>query len=197
MRVGCEAAYKLIMNETREFVPPPSPSISSTSFVADTPASSESTTPAAGSEPESTSDSPAPGFETGGDLDFALSSETRYGRSFSSLPASIKHHRESYYKELVSKLGLARELARGDREPTKDEVSYPPKTEVELREERFRKERRWMSDEQAYEVLKRGSGVAWDERFSGALKVFESPSEERVLESSRVDVNGGGGEKDA
>ncbi|KAJ7074110.1 mitochondrial import inner membrane translocase subunit TIM54 [Mycena amicta] len=41
--------------------------------------------------------------------------------------------REKYYVELKTQLETARALARGTREPTKEEVRNPPPTEVELR----------------------------------------------------------------
>lgn len=73
----------------------------------------------------------------------------------------ISKARESFYGELPAKLLTARQLARNEREATKDEVAYPPPTEVELRETRLKKERRWRSDERAWEFLKAGVPVEW------------------------------------
>lgn len=161
VRIGCEAAYKLIMNESRPLVPPVS-----TTSAEDLASSSLS--------PEK--ESPPGPMGHGGDLDFALDSEADFGKSFAKLPGTIAKARESYYSELPAKLKLARELARGDREPTKDEQAFPPPTEVELRAQRLSKEKRWTSDEQAWVWLRAGSGVVWDDRFKEALKVFDTPA---------------------
>jgi len=171
VRIGCEAAYKLIMNESRPLVPP----VSTAS--AEDPASS-SLLPAKGSPPGP--------MGYGGDLDFALDSEADFGKSFAKLPGTIAKARESYYSELPAKLKLARELARGDREPTKDEQAFPPPTEVELRAQRLSKEKRWTSDEQAWTWLRTGSGVVWDDRFKETLKVFDTPAN-----TTTQDISGG------
>lgn len=173
VRIGCEAAYKLVMNETRPIIPPSSSdsAVSSSSFVADDPENKDN------GEPSSSSSTPVDfaGLH-GGDLDFAADSESNYGKSFAKLPASITKARESYYAELPAKLALARSLARNERPPTKDEEAYPPSTEVELRAQRLTKEKRWTGDEAAWKFLRAGSGVAWDERFRDALRVFQTPA---------------------
>lgn len=185
VRIGCEAAYKLIMNETRPIVPPTSSSPSDTvpsSFVADDNQEHKDTEPS----PSTPNENDFEGLH-GGDLDFALESESNYGKSFAKLPASIIKARESYYADLPAKLALARSLARSERPPTKDEEAYPPSTEVELRAQRLSKEKRWVGDEEAWKFLRAGSGVAWDERFRDALRVFETPASE----STDTKVDGG------
>ena len=168
VRIGCEAAYSLIMNETRPIIPP-----TSTSNTGElTPSSAKPGLPL-------TVDSISPPLGPmcmghGGDLDFALDSEANFGKSFDKLPTTTAKARESYYSELPAKLGLARDLARGEREPTGDEQAYPPPTEVELRAQRLSKEKKWTSDEQAWMWLRAGSGVAWDDRFRDALRVFDT-----------------------
>lgn len=108
------------------------------------------------------------------DLDFDLPAETHYRNAFQKLPSSIRKARESYYKELPEKLEIARALARMEREPTKEEGKYPPKTETELREERFKKEKRWRNDYEGWLLTRRGSTVHWDDRFRDAIRVYEA-----------------------
>lgn len=90
---------------------------------------------------------------------------------------SVEKIRTGYYKALPDKLKTARDLARGKREPTKDEINYPPPTEVELRAERLKKELRWRSDVAGWDIIKPESPVAFDERFNGALEIFVDPPE--------------------
>ncbi|KAJ7578475.1 inner membrane protein import complex subunit Tim54-domain-containing protein [Mycena floridula] len=130
VRSGAEAAYRLVMGETRPLE--------------------------------------CPTDLNGGDLDFDLEVESYYRPN----ELEIDKAREKYYAALPEKLKTARELARGEREPTKDEVKYPPPTEVELRAERMKKEKRWRGDVAGWEIVKPGKPVEWDERFRGFLKVF-------------------------
>lgn len=183
VRIGCEAAYQLVLNESRPLVPPTSTTNTHTELESSSSAEEHGLSD---TKPTSPTLGPELGLMgQGGDLDFAAESEDNFGRSFEDLPKVVNKARESYYKELPSKLKLARELARGDREPTKDETNFPPSTEVELRAQRLSKEKKWTSDEQAWKWLRAGSGVTWDERFESALRVFTKPSEETELLHSR------------
>lgn len=80
--------------------------------------------------------------------------------------------RKAYYTELPGRLSIARELARRDRLPTKEEQKYPPLTEEELVGERLAKEKKWRNDFQGWFMTKKGSKVTWDEKF-GSLKVLD------------------------
>ncbi|KAK7694045.1 hypothetical protein QCA50_003621 [Cerrena zonata] len=162
VRSGAEAAYKLISNETRPFVGPSNPA---REFVAD----DQTTSPA---KPFPSEIQPDPT-----DLDFGKDAEAWYKNStVKNFASDIQKARDEYYKELPKKLETARALARGVREPTKDEVNYPPPTEVEIRAERMKKELRWRSDEAGWEVIKPEREADWDDRFDGVLKVFVEPS---------------------
>ena len=116
-------------------------------------------------------------FEPVTDLDYGLDAEHYYKSSMKKYAESIEKLRTGYYKALPDKLKTARDLARGIREPTKDETNYPPPTEVELRAERLKKELRWRSDVTGWDVIKPEAPVAFDERFNGALQVFVDPLE--------------------
>lgn len=161
-RAGAEAAYRLIVGETRPFI---RPFESSDTITVDS--------------------EPAPGQPyqvdaTFSDLDFDKDKEAYYKKSVvKSFSADIQKAREEYYAELPKKLEIARALARGTREATKDEQSYPPPTEVQLRAERLKKELRWRSDERGWEIIKPDSPVTWDARFKDILRVFTDPSPER------------------
>ncbi|KAH7107593.1 inner membrane protein import complex subunit Tim54-domain-containing protein [Auriculariales sp. MPI-PUGE-AT-0066] len=110
------------------------------------------------------------------DLDFDIKQEAEYLSGFETLPESREKTRSEYYQQLAKKLATARELARGKREPTKDEATHPPPTEVELRAERLKKELRWRADVRGWSILHRGSPPQWDHRLDTSFKVFELPS---------------------
>ena len=59
------------------------------------------------------------------------------------------------------------------------EKNDPSKTEAELREQRFNKEKEWRNAEMGFEIIRPEKGVEWDERFRGSLRVFELSSELR------------------
>jgi import inner membrane translocase subunit TIM54 len=116
-------------------------------------------------------------FEPSTDLDYGLDAEHYYKSSMKKYAANVEKIRAGYYKALPDKLKTARDLARGNREPTKDEINYPPPTEVELRAERLKKELRWRCDVAGWDIIKPEAPVAFDERFNGALQVFVDPPE--------------------
>ena len=115
----------------------------------------------------------------GGDLDWGLETEERYPPYFLKSDKNIAEARESYYKALPQHLKDARDLARGLREPSKIEKNDPSKTEAELREQRFKKEKEWRNGEMGFDIIRPQKGVEWDERFRGSLRVFELSSEVR------------------
>lgn len=169
VRSGSEAAYCLVMNETRPIIPPTSASI----------------TELLGPNASATQ----PSDHHGGDLDFDKDVESYYKSSLSSFSADIEKSRQKYYANLAAKLETARALSRGTREPTKDEVSFPPPTEVELRAERMKNELRWRGDLSGWELVRRGKGVVWDERFVTSMKIFKDPTskgEDGSLDSKSV-----------
>lgn len=106
------------------------------------------------------------------DLDFGLDSERFFPKAFDKRREKIAKEREEYYKTMPKELATARALSRGEREPTKEETKHPPKTEVQLRQERFDKEKRWRAEEKAFEVIKRGSPVFWKDEWRGSLRVY-------------------------
>lgn len=115
----------------------------------------------------------------GGDLDWGLQSEERYTPYFLKSDKNLAEARESYYKALPQHLKDARDLARGLREPSKIEKNDPSKTEAELREQRFKKEKEWRNGEMGFDIVRPSKGVEWDEKFRGSLRVFELSSEAR------------------
>jgi import inner membrane translocase subunit TIM54 len=112
-------------------------------------------------------------------LDFDTSAEGYYKSSTAAIPTDIQKARAEYYKALPEKLTTARALARREREPTKLEIEAPPPTEVELRAERLKKETRWTADERGWELVCPDTPVEWDDRWEGALEVFDDPPAER------------------
>lgn len=162
-QIGCEAAYSLVINKTREFQgPSPLHDSHDNQFSEGQESDSD----------EERQTKPAQSRPQGGDLDFALSSESVLTPH--SPVSNIASSRKSYYKALPERLSTARQLVRGEREPTKEEERTPPLSEVELRAERLNKELRWRGEEEAWKIVGPGSGVNWDERFRGVLEVFDS-----------------------
>lgn len=158
-REGGEAAIKLIFGGLRDF--------QGAQTEMDSEAGSldvESTTTAAATTPT--------------DLDFDIDVEDFYKKSFADTPSRINKLRETYYSNLKTRLETARDPASGARERTKEEEAKPPATEDELKAERLKKEIRWRNEEEGYEIVKKGSKVAWDSRWKGWLRVYTAPEEE-------------------
>ncbi|KAF8559748.1 hypothetical protein OG21DRAFT_1493038 [Imleria badia] len=162
-QIGCEAAYSLVMNKTREFQGPNS--------ILDPNHDFQPTEGQESSSDDGTQSKITQSRLQGGDLDFGLSSE--FVLAPHSPVSNIASFRKSYYKTLPERLATARQLARREREPTKEEERTPPPSEVELRAERLNKELRWRGEEAAWKIVGPGSGVSWDERFRGVLRVFD------------------------
>lgn len=157
VRSGAEAGYRLAMDHTRPIDVPASYSLKSQLALED----------------ESAAAPPA-----AGDLSFGRDSEAYYKNSLRKFLEDVGKARAEYYKELPKRLETTRALARGDREPTKDERNHPPPSEVELRAERMKKELRWQGDEEGWEIVRPEREVVWDERFRNALRVFEDPPDD-------------------
>lgn len=150
VKAGAEAAYRLVMGHTRPISGPPPTPAAAPLFSPDE------------RRPEN-------------DLDFDRGGESVYQKSVLSFRDDISRAREDYYGTLPDRLATARGLARGEREPTKDEINHPPLTEVELRQERLTKELRWKNNEEGWEIVRPDKDVVWDERFRNSLSVFTSP----------------------
>ena len=117
----------------------------------------------------------------GNDLDWGLEEESFYPNSFSKTLENVKRWRENYYNELRKELKASREIARGIREPTKAEKRDMPKSEIELRSQRFDKEQMWRNTEQGFKILDPHTGVEWDESWRGSLRVLrDRPDDERI-----------------
>ena len=115
-----------------------------------------------------------------GDLEFDIQADAYI--KINNIPHDINKARKQYYEDLPKKLETARALAHGIREPTPEELSNPPTTEVELRQERLNKERRWRNDLAGWNIVKPGSPVAWNHRFSFAIRIFTAPSSEHEFD---------------
>lgn len=149
VRAGAEAGYRLVMNCSR---PINYPTEEPQTVFADITASQTSASQ--------------------GDLDFDKEAEWWYKSSLSKFTSEIEKARNKYYDKLPAKLATARELARGAREPTKEEMDNPPQTEVELRAERMKRELRWRHDVAGWDIVNPQQNVVWDNRFRDALRIF-------------------------
>lgn len=124
------------------------------------------------------------------DLDFLAETDERpehFKKAYRTLPKGHEYFRRTYYNdELPPKLKTARELARGEREPTKAETNYPPKIESELRKERLDKELRWRRELEGWAIQRAGSGISWQDGWEDKLSVIEvPPSADRLAELER------------
>jgi len=115
---------------------------------------------------------------------FDLEGESSIKSSLESKPSEIEKEREKYYTSLATKLATARELARGTREATKEEWENPPPTEVELRSERFKKEKRWREEMDGWDIVRPSATLPWDKRLEGVFRVFVHPATEDKKEES-------------
>ncbi|KAI0333544.1 hypothetical protein GY45DRAFT_1271836 [Cubamyces sp. BRFM 1775] len=160
VREGAEAAYRLVMSNTRPFTAPPAEALAGPQDAFD---------PAQPQKPLLAELTPT-------DLDFDRRSESYYKKSVvREFLSDIESARKEYYDSLAKKLETARALARGTREPTKEEQENPPPTEVELRAERMQKELRWTADEEGWDIVRPDKDVEWDERFRNKLRVYIDP----------------------
>ena len=121
-----------------------------------------------------------------GDLEFDIQADAYI--KINNIPHDINKARKQYYEDLPKKLETARALAHGIREPTPEELSNPPTTEVELRQERLNKERRWRNDLAGWNIVKPGSPVAWNHRFSFVIRIFTAPSSEHEFNDWRTSL---------
>ncbi|KAI3623235.1 TIM54 [Malassezia furfur] len=117
----------------------------------------------------------------GGDLDWGLSEEDFYPRRFEKTPSEIVKDRERFYEALRDELKASREILRGEREPTRTEKYEMPHSEIELRDERFNKERDWQNLLHGYEILTPSAGVTWNESWRGSLRVLRPRSPDEAV----------------
>ncbi len=61
-----------------------------------------------------------------------------------------------------------------------------PETEQELRDERQKKELRWMGQLEGWEIVKPDSPVTWDPKWEGWLKVYEAPGGVQLRRRIRI-----------
>ncbi|GAA5862930.1 hypothetical protein JCM3774_006690 [Rhodotorula dairenensis] len=187
-KVGGEYALSLVLSQTRPFDPPRNRD-PATGQVAGLIDDDFVATIRRGDEHLSTMED---GVPTGSkDLDFLFETEERpehFKKAYRTLPKGHEYFRRTYYKdELPPKLQTARELARGEREPTKAEINYPPKIESELRKERLDKELRWRRELEGWAIQRAGSGVSWQDGWEDKLSVIEvPPTQDRLAELERA-----------
>jgi import inner membrane translocase subunit TIM54 len=84
----------------------------------------------------------------------------------------------------LGQIVTARQLSRGEREPTKDERNYPP--EVKLRTERMTKELRWKGDLSGLEIISPATPVACDSRFETALSVYPEAEQDDAQQTQNT-----------
>ncbi|KAI0672920.1 inner membrane protein import complex subunit Tim54-domain-containing protein [Trametes maxima] len=171
VREGAEAAYKLIEGNTRPFNAPSAEVLS---------------LPEVDLDPQGPQ-KPFLAELTPTDLDFDREAESYYKKSVvREFASEIESARKEYYSSLAKKLETARALARGTREPTKEEKENPPPSEVELRAERLKKELRWTADEEGWDIVRPDKNVEWDERFRNKIRVYIDPAHESTGSESTV-----------
>ena len=108
----------------------------------------------------------------GGDLDWGLGSERFYHGRFAKTQSDIDSARKSFYDGLPKRLEETRTYVRGQRELRVTEKNDPPKTEGQLRTDRFESEKDWRNLTMGFNILKPESGVEWHRAFIGSLRVL-------------------------
>ncbi|ORX34991.1 inner membrane protein import complex subunit Tim54-domain-containing protein [Kockovaella imperatae] len=151
VKSGAEAALALIEAQTRDFRGPTGAVSSSSSF----------------SEPSREPDT-----------DFETASESWYKKAFKDLPERMATARKDYNAKLAERVQDVYDLEDGKRQLTDAEMKSTKSltTIQDLKDERKKKELRWMGSEEGYDIVKPDTPVAWDERFDGWLKVYELPA---------------------
>jgi import inner membrane translocase subunit TIM54 len=118
------------------------------------------------------------------DLELGVEEESFYKKDFADLPKRTEEARKTYYDGVGPKLIAARQLASGERQLTEDEVKSGKSgmNEWELKEERFKKELRWMGNLDGWNIVKKGEPVHWTDAFDGWLKIFDKPEQKDQAE---------------
>ncbi|KAL1409656.1 mitochondrial import inner membrane translocase subunit tim54 [Vanrija albida] len=118
----------------------------------------------------------APGEGPTPDTDFDTKAESYYKNRYEGLPERTEQARKDYYKDLAPRLESARQFARGERGLTDEEKKSdkPIVTEDALREERRKKELRWLGAIEGFEIVRPEAPVAWDPKWNGWLRVFDT-----------------------
>lgn len=136
------------------------------------------------------------------DWDLEVGEGKRIPKNFEKVPEQIEERMRAYYKALEGRVKKAWEIKGGRRESpnhsltsssknktrradlfslflfssaayTDAELKHTPPTLDELKEERLKRERRARKDLEGYRILRKGSGVAWDEGLEGRFGVWK------------------------
>ncbi|OCF43773.1 mitochondrial import inner membrane translocase subunit TIM54 [Kwoniella heveanensis CBS 569] len=122
------------------------------------------------------------------DLGFDKKTEGYYNKAALELPKRIGEARKDYYDALAPRINEARAYENGTREMTEEEKKSGKVVKLdELKEERKKKELRWMGNEEGWEIVKPEAEVAWNEGWENWLKVFELPGRQSVGSSTKVE----------
>ncbi|WVQ85225.1 hypothetical protein IAT38_007390 [Cryptococcus sp. DSM 104549] len=109
-------------------------------------------------------------------LEFGKEGEAYYGKAARELPKRIADARKEYYDNLAPRIEAARAYEAGQREMTEEEVKKGKvETVAELKEERKKKELRWMGSEEGWRIVEPQKEVVWRDGWEGWLKVFKAP----------------------
>ncbi|KAK8844617.1 hypothetical protein IAR55_006464 [Kwoniella newhampshirensis] len=110
------------------------------------------------------------------DLEFDKGSERFYNKAAKELPKRIETARKDYYEALRPRVEEARKYELGQREMTDEEKKSGKVWRVdELKEERKKKELRWMGNQEGWEIVRPESEPTWDQRWEAWLNVFDLP----------------------
>ncbi|WVF66312.1 hypothetical protein IAT40_001052 [Kwoniella sp. CBS 6097] len=117
------------------------------------------------------------------DLEFDKKTEGYYNKAAMELPKRIGEARKDYYDALAPRITEARAYEMGTREMTDEEKKSGKVVKLdELKEERKKKELRWMGNEEGWEIVKPEAQVSWNEGWENWLKVFELPGKKSSTE---------------
>ncbi|WVN85976.1 uncharacterized protein L203_101134 [Cryptococcus depauperatus CBS 7841] len=102
--------------------------------------------------------------------------EAWYNKTAKELPTRIQKAREDYYTALEPRIANARAYEAGEREMTEEEKKAGKVEHVkDLKEERQKKELRWIGNEEGWDIVKPETEPTWRTSWEGWIKVYSLP----------------------
>ncbi|WWC66950.1 uncharacterized protein I206_100857 [Kwoniella pini CBS 10737] len=112
-------------------------------------------------------------------LNFDLNSENFYNSDSKDLINRIELTRKEYYENLKERIKKSKEYENGERQLNSEEEKLGKVISLkELKEERKKKELRWMGNLEGWNIIKPENQVTWDDRWNNWLNVFELPKDD-------------------
>ncbi|TYJ58635.1 hypothetical protein B9479_000471 [Cryptococcus floricola] len=106
------------------------------------------------------------------------SSQGYYNKMARTTKDRMQKARDDYYGELTKRVQDARAYEMGEREMTDEEKKANKVTKIaDLKEERVKRELRWMGNEEGWDIVKPDTPATWRDNWEGWLKVYDLPAD--------------------